>query len=305
MPSPEYQRVLAHIERLNAVPKEGLSVEDLVKMQREASSVFAAVDGVSPETSRHVQVEPVSAGGVAGEWLRPRDAALGFVVLWLHGGAWISGSPESYRHMTSLLAEMTGANVLSIDYRLSPENPFPAGLDDCETAYRWLVDEHAPRCLCLAGDSAGGNLALALLLRLKEAGLRLPDAAATLSAATDFTISGDSWESRAALDPMIRKADAPGVTMLYLQGQHPPDHPHASPLHGDLAGLPPTLMHVGDHEVLLDDTLRFAAKAKAAGSPVTTRVWPEMVHGFEFFCHMLPEARASLEAIAAHLRGNN
>jgi acetyl esterase/lipase len=196
--------------------------------------------------------------------------------------------------------------VLAIDYRLAPEHPFPAGLDDCEAAWMWLGANGpdgtaAARVRHLAGDSAGANLALALLLRLKEEGGRLPHAVATLGAATDLTASSPSMKTRADLDPELKEDGVRFLAAVYTGRDGDIAHPHVSPLMGDLSGLPPILMHVGDWEILLDDTLRFADKARQAGSPVTARVWPQMIHVFEVFAHMLPEARQSLGDVAAFL----
>jgi acetyl esterase/lipase len=246
---------------------------------------------------------------VAAEWVLTPRSDPDRRLLWIHGGGWVACHPVDYRNINEVLAHEAGASVLAIDYRLAPEHPFPAGLDDCAAAYRWLRDNGPKgraraRSLWVAGDSAGGNLTLALLLRLKREGATLPAAAATLGAATDLTGASPSMVTRADADVMVSKAGLGRVARLYVQDGTPLNDPLVSPLNGDLRGLPPLRMHVGDREVLLDDTLRFAERARAAGVHVETQVWPDMIHVFEGFCHMLPEGRASLGAIAAFLRAH-
>ncbi|MGH6719986.1 MAG: alpha/beta hydrolase, partial [Alphaproteobacteria bacterium] len=252
---------------------------------------------------------PVTAGGVPGEWVVTPDSDPDHRLLWCHGGGWIACRPADYRNITSTLAQETGAAVLAIDYRLAPEHPYPAGLDDGVAAYRWLRANGpggpgAARSLWVAGDSAGGNLTLALLLRLKAAAEPQPNAAATLGAATDLTGASPSMTTRAALDPMVSLDGLRTLARLYVMGAAALTDPFVSPLYGELAGLPPLRMHAGEREVLVDDTLRFAERARAAGVHVEAKVWPEMIHVFEGFCHVLPEGRQSLAEIGAFLRAH-
>ncbi|MEX2649056.1 MAG: alpha/beta hydrolase [Alphaproteobacteria bacterium] len=302
MPSPEYARVLAYLaERYGTRSASALTDAEYVAQSRAANSGYADVDGVPPPLAPDTTITPVSAGGVPGEWVRASGSDPARRLLWIHGGGWIACAPADYRNITEHLSRALGAVVLAIDYRLAPEHPFPAGLDDCLAAYRWLGDNGPATALWVAGDSAGGNLTLALLLRLKTTGETMPDAAATIGAATDFTGSGTSMRTRADVDVMIAPEALARLGRLYVQDRTPLTDPLVSPLFGDLARLPPIRMHVGDREVLLDDTLRFAAKARAAGVHVEHKVWPDMIHVFEGFCHVLPEARQSLDEIAAFL----
>jgi acetyl esterase/lipase len=192
--------------------------------------------------------------------------------------------------------------VLSVDYRLAPEHPFPAAVNDAITAYRWLLaDGTDPAIIALAGDSAGGGLALAALVALRDAGDPMPAAAAVISPWTDLALTGDSLRTRAAVDVMIKPAGMRETAEAYLNGQDP-RHPHASPLYADLRGLPPTLIHVGDAEVILDDSTRFAGNARAAGVDVTLEVWDEMPHVWHAFAGLLPEADQAIGRMGTWLR---
>lgn len=307
MASPEYARVLAHIARQFGDRSAGAMTDaEYVAASRAANDGYAAVDGVAPVPASDTRIVPVDAGGVPAEWVLTPRSDPDRRLLWIHGGGWVACHPVDYRNINEVLADKAGASVLAIDYRLAPEHPYPAGFDDCLAAYRWLRANgpagRAPaRSLWVAGDSAGGNLTLALLLRLKAEGDVLPGAAATLGAVTDLTGSSPSMVTRAALDPMVAREGLVRMARLYVQDGTPVTHLYISPINGDLAGLPPLRMHAGDREVLLDDTLRFAERARAAGVHVETNVWPDMIHVFEGFCHVLPEGRASLAEIAAFL----
>jgi epsilon-lactone hydrolase len=250
---------------------------------------------------RDVQVIPVQAGSVPGEWLVPRAALSDRVLLYFHGGAWFMGSTRTHRSLVSNLAYASGVRALSIDYRLAPEHPFPAGLDDCVTAYEWLLQSGiAPGKIVLAGDSAGGNLVLALLVALRDTGKPLPAGAVGLSPATDLTGASESHRTRAHLDPFFHKIGSNSIVPDYI-GDHNPRHPWISPLYADLKGLPPLLLHAGDHETLLDDAVRFGQCASEAGVEVKTVVWPGMFHVFQIFAPFLPEARAAVDQIAAFI----
>lgn len=293
-------RVHAHLAQLYATPPRDDA--EAVAICRRLFYASALVGGLAPDEAPGVVVEPASLGGVPGEWLRPSTAGGGGRLLFIHGGGWIAGTAADYRHVTTWLAAESGLDTLAIDYRLAPEHPFPAALEDCLAAWRGLVRARVPGPLFVAGDSAGGNLALALALELKRLGEPLPAAIATIGACTDFTCSGESYRTRLALDRNVSPAAVALFRRCYLPPGLEPTDPRVSPLFGDLAGLPPLLMHVGDHEVLLDDTLRFAEKARAAGVAVATRVWPGSPHVAEWWHHILPEGRRSLAEIGAFLR---
>lgn len=253
---------------------------------------------------RHVRVVPVAADAVAAEWLIPPGAPEDRVLLYIHGGAWFMGSTNTHRPFVANLASTSGVRALAIDYRLAPEHPFPAGLDDCVTAYEWLLRSGiAPDRIVVAGDSAGGNLTLALLIALRDASKPLPAGAVAISPATDLTFTGESYATRAGLDPLLPRLGSDTTSMLkgYIT-HHDPRHPLISPLYADLRGLPPLLLHVGDHEVLLDGVVGFGERAIAAGVAAQTVVWPGMFHVFQVFAPVLPEARQANAQIAAFIR---
>lgn len=294
------QRVHAHLAKLYATPPKDDA--EAIATGRRLFYGSTLVEGLAPDEAPGVIVEAASVGGVPGEWLRPSAAGGSGRLLYIHGGGWVAGTAADYRHMTSWLAAESGFATLAVDYRLAPEAPFPAGLEDCLAAWRGLVRARTPGPLFVAGDSAGGNLALALALELKRLGERLPDAIATIGACTDLTASGESHRTRAEVDRNVTAAGVALYIRSYLPAGQDPRDPRVSPLFGDLSGLPPLLMHVGDFEVLLDDTLRFAAKAEAAGVQVTTKVWPESPHVAEWWHHILPEGRQSLHEIGRFFR---
>jgi monoterpene epsilon-lactone hydrolase len=282
------------IRRLHLFGDDGADIPTLRRrMQRTAPIML-------PWTA--VKVTPVRAGGVRGEWLVPKKTGADRVLLYLHGGGWIMGSLRTHRALVANLARGAGVRALSVDYRLSPEHPYPAALDDCVAAYEWLLAEGTePGRIVVAGDSAGGNLALAMLLRLRDAGSSMPAGAVALSPVTDLTGGGTSQHTRRALDPYFAKAD-PGIYVAAYLGGQDPREPYVSPLGADLHGLPPMLIHVGDHEVLLDDAVRFGEKARAAGVEAHTVVWPGMMHVFHVFAPFLPEARRANGEIAIFIR---
>ncbi len=251
---------------------------------------------------KNVQIIPIEAGGIPSEWVIPKDSPKDCAILYIHGGAWFMGSGNTHRAFVSRLTYASCVRALLINYRLAPENPFPAGLEDCLAAYGWLITNNiSPDRLVVAGDSAGGNLALALLVALRDENKPLPAGAVALSPATDLAFTGDSIQSRRHLDPLFSHGGPTTIIQDYITS-HDPHEPLISPLYADLQGLPPLLIHVGDHEILLDDALRFGEKAAAAGVKVKNVVWPEMFHVFQIFTPILPEARRAVDQIADFIR---
>jgi epsilon-lactone hydrolase len=251
-----------------------------------------------------ISFEAVDANGVPAEWTLPGKAAdPATVLLYFHGGGYCISSIASHRGLVGRLAQAAGVRALSVGYRLAPEHRFPAAVDDALTAYRWLrVQLGAKGKIVVAGDSAGGGLALALLVALRDAGDVLPIAAVCMSPSTDLAKEGESMVSRAALDPMVQLKSSTIYAQHYLGPNGDPKNPLASPLYANLAGLPPILILVGTWEVLLDDSMRFADRAKKAGVDVQLEVWEEMVHIWPFFAPTIPEATQAIEQMGTYIR---
>jgi epsilon-lactone hydrolase len=228
-----------------------------------------------------VTYEADTVGGVAGMWCKPEDARPGEVVLHIHGGWFNWGSAQAFRHTVGHIAAHAGVQAFVPDYRLAPEHPFPAAPEDVRASYLGLIERGFSK-IAVTGDSAGGNLALGLtayVLAGSNSTRSALVASVALSPATDLSLSGESWTTRAAADPYFTRPQVTELVRSYLAG-HDATDPFASPLHADLTGLPPIRVHVGDDEVLLDDSVRFVERAIAAGVDVRLDVWQGMVHGF-------------------------
>lgn len=241
-------------------------------------------------------------GGVAARRVATPTSLADRHILFLHGGGYVTGSPELYRHITWRIAAAARARVWAIDYRLAPEHPFPAALDDACAAWRGLLGEGAdPQRIAIIGDSAGGGLALALSLKLRDAGGPLPAAIIALSPWTDLALTGASLRLNADADPMQNAADLPFLAGQYLAGADPRT-PYASPLYGDPAGLPPSLIQVGSDEILRDDAVRMADRMRAAGCTVELEIWRRMPHVWHSFASVMPEARRAIARIGAFVQ---
>ena len=251
-----------------------------------------------------LRMEPAELGGLKAEWMIPDDLAPASspVLLYFHGGGYVIGSPLSHRHITGRLALASKACVLSVDYALAPEQPFPAAVTDGVKAYRWLLDHgHAPAAIALGGDSAGGGLVAATLVAARDQGLPMPASAVLISPWSDLTCNTETYVSRAAVDPMITPDGIRMMASAYLAGADPRD-PLASPNFADLKGLPPLLIHVGDNEVLLDDARILARRAADAGVDVRLEVWDRMFHVWHAFYQMLAEGEQAIDDLGAFLR---
>ncbi len=255
-----------------------------------------------PVLPRGVSMHRVLAGGVQAEWIAPLDRRSAGVLLYLHGGAWTLGWYEPHRWLVGHLARATGMRALALDYRLAPEHPYPAALEDCLAAYRWLLSNGTPpKHVVIAGDSAGGNLSLTTMLALRDAGEPLPTAAACLSPPTD--LAGGGGPASAQRDSGLPAEWAQQQLKMYL-GSTDPRQPLVSPIYADLRGLPPLLIQVGEEEFLCRDAVRFAERARAAGVDVTLQVWPAMWHVWHLLVPLLPEASDAVNAIAAFACGH-
>lgn len=257
-----------------------------------------------------IQVSPVSIPalptGLSAEWIHPADrpAAPGPdtpAIFYTHGGGYISGNCLDHRMHVAKFVKASGISALLYDYRLAPEHPFPAAMEDTLAAYRWLLAQGvAPARIVIAGESAGGGLCLASLLAIRDSNLPLPAAGVALSPWTDLTLSGESYRSNARRD--ISTLGSWDIWSEYYYGPNDPRHPWISPIYGDLAGLPPVLIVVGDHEILLDDARTFASRAQVAGVEVNLRVWEGMVHCFPLLAPMFPEATLAWDEVIAYIR---
>jgi acetyl esterase/lipase len=246
-------------------------------------------------------IEKVNAGGTEALWVKAVDASDSATILYLHGGAYSMGSAQTHLGITGMLSELCGLRVLSVDYRLAPEHPFPAAIDDAVSAYRWLLQQGVPaKSIVIGGDSAGGGLTFATMVELKNKGAQLPAAVFTISPWVDLAITGETIVTKADVDPMFTK---PG--MIYMAKLYADEAdvrlPLISPLYADLSGLPPVLIHVGTSEMLLSDSRRMAKALKKAGVDCVIKEWEDLFHVFHSVVY-IPEARIATEEIAAFVK---
>ncbi|MDT3443284.1 alpha/beta hydrolase [Pseudofrankia sp. BMG5.37] len=269
---------------------------------RAAQLAMAEEIGNSTSEPDGVTFEDVDAGGVPAQWARPDGAPTNRVLLYLHGGGYCFCSVRSHRRLVGHLARAAGRQALSVDYRLAPEHPHPAAVTDALTAYRWLLEQGLdPAHLAVAGDSAGGGLAVALLLRARDEGLPLPSGAVLLSPWVDLAMTADSLTSRADVDVRQSPAETRWCAGQYLAGQDPRD-PYASPLYADLTGLPPLYIQAGDWDTLVDDAHRLAEKARRLGVDVRLDLFPEMPHAHQLWAGTIPEADDAVARVGEYLR---
>lgn len=242
-----------------------------------------------------LQIEETVFAGMKAEWLSPTGAARAPVLLHFHGGGYVMGVPSSSRGITSALALGANLRVLSVDYALGPEQPFPAAVNDGVKAYRALLESGIePGQIAIAGESAGGGLTVATLLAARDAALPMPACAIPMSPWTDLTCDTPSYKAKAASDPFLTQNSIGGMAQAYLNGADP-RHPLASPNYADLKGLPPLLIQVGTEEVLLEDSRILDEHARQAGVDSTLEVWEDMIHVFQMFHPLLPEGKQAIE----------
>ena len=295
-PGPEFQQVVKAVRELTRRIAVGRSHKNL----HAARSAFDAISDGREFKSDFLSAD---AGGIPAEWVIAPGAEKSRRILYIHGGGFVVGSPKSHRTITSKLAEITGCAVLSIDYRLMPEHRYSDCIEDCRTAYHWILNNGPDgpgeiRQLFIGGDSAGGNLSLSLIAWIRDNGLRAPEAVVALSPLTDVTFSGASLHANLDTDIMLKPFLKPLTKIpqfvkswfVYWTYKVRPCSPVVSPLLGDLSRLPPTLVQASEAEMLLDDARRYAYKAYASGSPIKLQTWSDMMHIWQIFDPQLPQA---------------
>jgi acetyl esterase/lipase len=292
--SQQQLQVIVEMLRSQPVVNPNASVE-------EARAGFEQVTSMFP-VDADIKREVVSAGGIKAEWVSAPDADAGRAVLYLHGGGYVIGSINTHRSLAARLSRASKARVLVIDYRLAPEHPHPAAVDDSLAAYRWMLTQGLkPARIAVAGDSAGGGLTVATLVAIRDAKLPLPGAGACLSPWVDLEGIGESMTTKAGVDPIVQKAGLLQMAAAYLGGKGPRT-PLAAPLYADLSGLPPLLIQVGTAETLLDDASRLAERARKAGVTVSYEPWESMIHVWHLFAPMLDEGQQAIDRIGEFVR---
>jgi len=288
-----------------------LAMRTMIALQPKADlgpAGRAAFDELMEKTpsAEGVTYEAATVGGVHGWWCRPAAADVGPAILYLHGGAYVVGSAQAYRHFAGQIAACAKAPVFVAEYGLAPERPFPAAVEDAEAAYRGMADAGFPS-IAIADDSAGGGLALITAARVTQAprdgGTPSPIAAYVMSPWTDLALTGDSLERRAKHDPLLTRGALENARELYL-GQTDPKNPRASPLYGEPIGLPPVLLHVGEDEILLEDARRYADRSSKSGCEAELHIWPGMAHVFPANLPLLQAACEALDIAGEFLRRN-
>jgi acetyl esterase/lipase len=293
MPSTAFDSLVAML-RARPLARDASIEEVRDRFERMAPLLGAPPDGVS--------IAPGTLAGLRAERFTPGGAPCESVVLYLHGGGYCIGSLNTHRNFAARLAEASGIAFVSIEYRLAPEHPFPAAVDDAMAAYRALVREgHSPVRMGIGGDSAGGGLALATLAALRDAGDPLPAAGFCLSPWTDLANTGASVVTKAPDDPVLEPWELHDFARRYLNGSDPRNS-LASPLYASFTGFPPLLIHVGDAEILRDDSTRLAQRARGAGVDVTFKLEPEMIHVWHFFAALVPEGAEALSEVGDYVR---
>ena len=292
MPSKELQAVIDLLTSRQQASK--LTIQDA----RAGKTIFMRNIGCDTQ----VDVTSVDANGVLAEWVAAPNANDNCAVLFLHGGAYILGSIESNRELAARISKSTRSRVLNIEYRLAPENPFLAAVEDATDAYRWVLDQGIdPAQIAIAGASAGGGLTVAALVSFRDSGSPMPACAVCISPWVDLECIGETMTSKAGVDPMIQRDGLVSIANIYLNGPDPRT-PLAAPLHVDLTGLPPTLVLVGTWETLLSDSTRLVEKAESAGVDVTLEQWDEMIHVWPIYAPVLPEGQQAIDRIGEFVR---
>ena len=290
--SPQLDHVISMIRARATAPRKTIEAD---RMSYETMLSAMTLDD-------DIATERVGTGGVPAEWICAPGVNTASVMLYLHGGGYVLGSMRTHRVMLAHLSRASGFSVLGLEYRLAPEHPFPAPVEDTLAAYRWLLSRgYDPRKIVLGGDSAGGGLVVAAMVAMRYVGEPLPAAGVCISPWVDMEATGQSFVTNATSDPSVAKDRILRIASIYLAGK-PPQAPLASPRHADLRGLPPLLVQVGSIETLLDDANALTQRAQAAGVQVELEVWEDMPHVWHHFAPMLPEAQQAIARIGEFVR---
>lgn len=299
MASKEAQEYLAQVKAYQEAAIGAAGAAPTLEEMRAGSIAVLETVGTMPDG---VSIDEVDVDGMTALWCRPKGVPADSVVLYFHGGGYVLQSAQSHRKLTSHLALQGNRNVLSVNYRLAPEHPHPAAIEDAMRAYKWLLAKgYAASRIAVSGDSAGGGLSLALLLAAKRDGVAQPAGAVVFSPWVDLVGTGDSMDSKAGVDLMVQRHALQLMASMFVAGGSFED-PLAAPLHGDFSGVAPLYIQVGGDETLLDDSTRIATKAAHAGVPVRLEVFPEMQHVFQAAVGMIPEATDAVAKAGAWLR---
>ena len=292
--------------------KKGVSIDDALELKGDLKLINELYRFIDEYTANYknksipneVKFEQIDAGGVPAEWvITPKAKDTKQVIFYLFSGGYMWGSIRTRRFVPYLLGKETNLRCLIIGYRLAPEHPFPAALDDSFAAYKWLLSTGiTSNNIIIAGASAGGGLAVATMVKLKELGLPLPTAGVLLSPWADLACKGESLETNVKFSP-FGPVLVEIMANAYLNGEEP-TNPYASPIHADLKGLPPLLIHVGSIEILLDDSISLAKQAKSAGVDVTLEIWEGMPHVFHNFGDKIPDSKNAIEKINRFVQRN-
>jgi acetyl esterase/lipase len=295
MGSPQLQQLL---EQQKAFAQGAAQAKNPQELRATMAAAFSAFP-----SANEVKCEPVNANGVKAEWITAKNAAPDRVVMYLNGGGYVMGSIDTHRELVARLSKAAQSRGFVLDYRLAPENPFPAAVDDSIAAYRWLLAQgYKPERIVIAGDSAGGGLAVSTLVALRDLGASLPAAAVCISPWVDFEAEGESMTSRAAQDPLVTRDMILNLAKMYMGEKGSLREPLAAPINAYLNDLPPLFIQVGNSETLLDDSTRLADKAKEAGVDATLQIWDEMPHVWHLAAPVLPEGQEAIDKIGEFVR---
>jgi len=327
----DIQLIFNHFKELYNI-ESNLTVNQQIQKRRGIVEKYGSVGGVDPLIDSSVSIKKIKAHGIPCEWIVAPNADENNRLVYIHGGAFFAGSLDSHRAISCEISKRAGVGVLAVDYRLAPDHPFPSGLDDCYDAYQWLLNnipdkKIKAKNIFIAGDSAGGNLSISLALKLKNTELKSPNAVIAFSPVLDFLCKSPSISKLDGIDPILNKKGlVQGLPLVYLFGKDVAKiekkainkfillskvilnkkklslNPLVSPIYGDLEGLPPILINVGEIELLVDDSIRFYEKAKKQGVDIHLKVWKDMMHVFVAFLGHIPEADQCLNEMSDFIK---